>query len=231
MWNVVVRVVAVVVAAVWWATRLRDQIKGARLVIVGPRKSGKTTLYRFMSSQTQIRPQDYKPTQGFPSRKVDLSFLQENVWSDLGWDVQTLHAEVRDSPGGTAGRPHWHDAAKDATLLVFIADARLMLEPSEQGEAHRKQTISDANQVGSWDSVATGRLPVLVVLSHLDQVPEQGTLVIQDLVLGNDDVKDLRRALRANGPSRVVLANLLDAHDASNVALHAVGLAVEADKP
>ena len=220
-------------AVAWYIwNEVKGSVKGANVVIIGPRKSGKTTLFRFMSSETRIDPKAYNPTKDSPRKRVDLDALRKGKWSDLEWlmeDLELDEAEIKDTPGGRQGRGYGFKAAQNASVLVFMADASLAVADGADGEAYRQATLSDARQVGSWDRVANGELPVVLVLSHMDEVAMQSVAIDKDdYVLGHDDIVELRRALRAKSPGDTVAGNLLNDHDACNVALHILRAASEA---
>lgn len=187
---------------------LKDKAEGRKLVLVGPRQSGKTTLFDFMTSNARLDASKYSPTQSPNRTRLDEDALKKARWSELGFDVTDI--DVTDMPGDREKWGSWYERSQKADLLCFVANAHEMRRDAEHADEARRA----GQQVASWRSADTRKPQVILVISHTDLEAESS-----DDILRRDEIRALRMALKVKATD-TLLANLLSNDDANRVGLH-----------
>ena len=174
--------ISVAIAAAAAATDPLGLLRGAKdskVVLVGPRKAGKTTWKSFLT--TGHIPEGYAPTQGE-------SFVEAVALADLRMAVH-----VQDFAGNKETKDSWRKAAKSADRVYFFVDATRLSDVEYVGRSKE-----DAKDLSSWQLTC----PVDLVATHADLV--EGWPDDPDAVIGIDAVRELsilcsaERTLQAN---------------------------------
>lgn len=163
---------------------LTKKVSGKRLVILGPRKSGKTTLRVFL--EQGVIPKNYQPT------KTTHHFDHEVRFGKLG-----LRLKGVDVSGDPSAYSVWRDELENTDLVCFLVSWPQLFEAST-GQAARKA----AKLVGQWK----GDTKALLIVTHSDLAAD----LSDDEIAGAGRVLELRRLL---GASDVVPVNLLQEWD------------------
>lgn len=207
VWAVAAAVAAAAgVAAVAVAqSERRERVDSARVILIGPRRSGKSTLHRFLTGEQQVR--QYVPTQTADKGFINLEdFGEEETWQHLKWQVQ-----VEDLPGSPEHMQQWFEESQSAQVICFcVATPALHTEASVADQARRA-----AKQVALWNREITDRPSpaVVLVFSHVDL---EGDSV--DDIRGREEVRQLRIVLSVS-EENLFLVNLLKPADSASVGL------------
>lgn len=163
--------------AVW----VYGSAKNKRVTVLGPRKSGKSTLIDFLA--TGEIPQGYTPTH------TPRVFEKTVKLKDL-----KLKLAMTDVSGDKSAWRVWRDAANQADLVCFLAPVPMLNSESEW------ELLSRAGrQVGSWEIKGQTAL----VVTFIDTAPEMSA----DDLRAMPRVAQLRRLL---GQGPILLVNLTD---------------------
>ncbi|CAN0331237.1 unnamed protein product [Lampetra fluviatilis] len=154
----------------------------AKVLVVGPVKSGKTTLANFLGDATEAVGGEYSPTQGVRI----LEFESGTV--DVSGRAVTCEVELWDCSGDMKFEACWPALQRDVSGVMLVFDAEqashareleawhtaFVLQPRLQESqcllvAHRKPG-SDASRPLPGLGVALSKLPL--VISDLEEVPE-----------------------------------------------------------
>ncbi len=195
--------VVVVSGSVAAVLLLIRRTRGKSLALLGPRKSGKTTLATFL--QTGEIPRGYKPTVMRSTVKARRKVPGTGRKLLLGIKMRdvALKLTMLDNPGVTplgdkTNYGIWQDSATKVDAVCYLVDVSKL-----SNKKYRDIAVNGARHIARWDLHECRKL---LILTHTDLDPawERGD---PDEISGRAAVKDLRRELQAE---EVIMGTLKD---------------------
>ncbi|MGY1653319.1 hypothetical protein [Geodermatophilus sp. SYSU D01119] len=148
---------------------------GDRIAVLGPRASGKTTLYNFLTGRTGDSP---------PEQTVAPEHREAFRNGTLGLSVRT----GRDVPGGEHAHDSWREVFTAANKVFYLFDAHQLRVDTEYADRVRR----DGRSFRDWGT--EGRR-VMMIGTHADTDPacrKRGLVTYSDLILDHDIVAAFR---------------------------------------
>jgi hypothetical protein len=148
------------------------QLTGEDIALLGPRLSGKTTLYDFL---TRVRPSDGvpEPTVG-PKRTAAFRSKVLGLTVHKGFDL----------PGADFAYPDWERQFKKSSKIFYLFDAhKLRTDP-----VYADRVRLDGKKIKEW---GIGDRRVMMLGTHSDTDPEHlayGTASYTDLIMDHEVV-------------------------------------------
>ena len=196
--------VVVVVTALGAAGAAAAAVSEKRIAMVGPRKSGKSTLADCLAENPFS--EEYQTTTTPRKEKERISL--------------TLKISVSDFSGNPTAWAQWRDEAKNAELICFLVPRPLLSDPGDaledwEFDPEEWWSLAEraAKQVGSWELHGSTAL----IVTHQDKNPPETAEETYAL----DRTRLLRRLL---GPGPTYRANLADRHDRELLRQQLLGL-------
>lgn len=194
---VVVGGVAVAVAVDW----LIDGVKGKKIVVLGGRGVGKTTLLNYLINGEITG--NYEQTIG--KNKIDKPFSLEK----LDWIIQNKNIKGNDVGGSEDHYAEWKALAKDTDFIVYLFNAKDWLNSPEKFES---KFYSEINVIK--DIIAENKnIKVMVVGTHIDLDENYSAnhfSQYRDEILGEPIMLGMRGLLGGEERCKLELATLKD---------------------
>lgn len=96
--------------------KLKAAVRGKKLVVLGSRNTGKTTLITFLQQGELVT--EYEQTLG--SKKIKKKKAKRVYLKDLEWHITRLSSTAYDVGGSTDNYRVWQKLAEDADILVYL---------------------------------------------------------------------------------------------------------------
>jgi len=193
----------VAVASYWLLVK---RARGKSLALLGPRRSGKTTLATFLGSG-EI-PQGYRPTvmrQKVNQKRRARVRVPGSGRLPFGIKMvnQALKLTMLDNPGMTPQGDKtnygiWQGSATQVDAVLYLVDVTQLSDAS-----YWRVAMNGAQHLARWE---LGDRRKLLILTHTDLDPAWGRGDL-DEISGRTAVKDLRRELQAE---EVLMGSLKD---------------------
>jgi hypothetical protein len=185
-------VAAIVSAAGATVRRHFKNARGKEIAILGPRRSGKSTLATILRSGTVTH--EYIET-----------LMTEKLSGDLRMESLSLKVTTQDPGGAKSEYGEWREIHKSARLVCYVIDAHRMLKRDDR---YRDLAINGAEHVSIWGEAK----PTVLVLAHIDEAT--GDASHPDVIFGHADVQRIQAL--TNAKQRIAV-NLMDERDQNRV--------------
>ncbi len=159
---------------------------GRTVVVLGPRKAGKTTLAARLSGGSIVG--DYAPTQSTVKTQPHTISMEDLKFALTTFDVS----------GDSSAYGEWERTARSAHLVCYLVSS-----PCLEFREYLDTAIRGARQLGGWDHPGH----IVLVITHIDEDAEKNL----DTIMGRNTVREIRDAL---GNPKVVPVNLTDSESA-----------------
>lgn len=150
---VAVIAIASVAALIAWAV-IKSNSKGKKLLLLGQRESGKTTMACLIDNNKL--PDGYKRTPSkkkYPARKIDLTELE-------------LYVSTVDMPGEEEAKySQWKKAFSDCDWVFYLIRADLFIADDRK---HIERVARDIREINEW--LKKNQKKVVIVATHEDKV-------------------------------------------------------------
>lgn len=178
-----VAVAGLIAGGVALAAALFEDAYKAKLVLVGPKRAGKTTWRTFLTDGSLPAGYEHTYIEQVLEKKVELKDLK-------------IRVELLDMSGSDDAVPAWHEAARKTDHIFFFVDGTRL-----DDRGYWFQATTYARVVSSWTDV---KADVALVVTHADEDPD-GKAGDLDAIRTRSDVTKLARLLNAR---RTVVGDL-----------------------
>jgi GTPase SAR1 family protein len=191
---------AIVAAAGVTAARHFKSASGKEIAVLGPRKSGKSTLAEVLTSGTVT--QQYFQT-----------LATRRIRGDLRMESLSLMVVIHDPGGDRSEYGEWQRIYATASLICYVVDVSRLLTSDRKSRhssdrKYRELAVRGAEHVNDWGAIK----PTVLVLTHKDMADKDS--VHPDRLFAQPDVRRIQTLVKAK---HCVAVNLMDAEDQNRV--------------
>ncbi len=136
---------------------LKEKIGGKKIVLLGPRTAGKTTLSEYLS--TGYIHSKYKQTVQGVTKKGRLIAIKE---------LKLKISKIEDVPGAREYYRQWKDAFEKSDIVLYLFRADEIWERKAETE---KRIYSDLEHISKWIKENNDGKLYLLVGTHCDLIP------------------------------------------------------------
>jgi len=178
-----------------WDWLVVTVLAGESIAVIGPRSSGKTTLYGYLLETNKTG--ETEPT---------LS-RERTTWNrqhELGLNIR----KGIDVPGGAANYPDWEEQFRKSSKIFYLFDAYALRTQTTYQETVRREGM----KLNEWGS---DRKHVMMLGTHADEDPqasELGAAAYQDLIAELDVVVAFGTRAKVQG---IAVGSMLSSDDAA----------------
>ncbi|MBF7684022.1 hypothetical protein I2F27_12060 [Acinetobacter sp. B5B] len=139
---------------------LKKKIQGKKIVILGQRASGKTTLLNFLlKGEITV---SYEQTIGVD--RVEKTKNGTIKLENLGWDVK-ISSDQKDYAGTTSGYEQWKNACQEADIFIYLFNIETWIVNPDIIEDQILKDISNIEVI-----LKEKDIPIYIIGTHLDKL-------------------------------------------------------------
>lgn len=178
-----------------WFQKLVDDLvvhaAGSQIAIIGPRGSGKTTLYDFLASGTVAAPRGGRAHTTGVERRDRINNHDLKLRIKTGVDL----------PGGEGNYVDWHEQYERAKTVLYLFDAHLVRTDPQYAARVRRDRL----KVAEW---GTDGRRITLVGTHVDKDPVRKRMTVAEYHDSIADENDTIVAFLAKTGASIVIGSL-----------------------
>lgn len=145
---------------------IHSSLFGKKVVILGQRATGKTTLLKFL--QTGEMTLSHQATIGVSKIKQTKEGKQK--LKDLNWTVKLAKIQ-KDYAGTTGDYSAWKEGLKEADVFIYLFNIKDWLNENSK-EQVEQQLLKDAEELSKVIDYKKN-IPIFIIGTHLDQLDQR----------------------------------------------------------